>query len=106
MEMLNSKIELPQEVHKHLDPVLEFIMENPQNKKWLKHSGGKGGSTASMLSKSLYATRENGNKIALSYFFTDLSVFEQTQLRMSMNAFELAILQDKEFVQKLKSLNF
>jgi D-alanyl-D-alanine carboxypeptidase len=102
MEKLNSKSELPKEVHQHLDPVLEFIMENPQNQSWLKHSGAKGGSTASLLTKALYATRENGDRIALAYFLTDLSTLEQIQLSMSMNAFEIAILQDAEFRNKIK----
>lgn len=101
MEKLNSK-ELPENVHKHLDPVLEFIMENAQNQSWLEHSGMKGGSTASLLTKALYATRKNGNQIALSYFLTDLSYFEQIQLSKSMNAFEIAILQNEDFRNELK----
>ncbi|SMG35506.1 D-alanyl-D-alanine carboxypeptidase [Marivirga sericea] len=97
MEKLNSKSILPKEVHQHLDPILEFVMENPLNQEWLKHSGSKGGSTASLLTKALYATDMEGNKIHLSYFLNNLSAFENVQLQMSMNAFELAILQEEEF---------
>ena len=103
MEKLNSK-ELPQNVHQHLDPVLEYIMENPQNQSWLEHSGMKGGSTASLLTKALYAKRTNGNQIAMSYFLTDLSYFEQIQLSRSMNAFEIAVLQDAGFREKLNNM--
>jgi D-alanyl-D-alanine carboxypeptidase len=103
MEKLNAK-ELPESVHQQLDPVLEFIMENPQNQSWLEHSGMKGGSTASLLTKALYAKRTNGNKIALSYFLTDLSYFEQIQLSKSMNAFEIAILQDESFRESLNKI--
>ena len=103
MEKLNSK-ELPEKVHQHLDPVLEFIMENPQNQSWLEHSGMKGGSTASLLTKALYAKRTNGDKIAMSYFLTDMSYFEQIQLSRSMNAFEIAVLQDKSFRKRLRNL--
>ncbi|WP_375578666.1 hypothetical protein ABWH96_16795 [Marivirga tractuosa] len=97
MEKLNSKSVLPIEVHKHLDPILEFVMENPLNQEWLQHSGSKGGSTASLLTKALYATDKEGNRIHLSYFLSNLSALETVQMQMSMNAFELAILQEEGF---------
>jgi D-alanyl-D-alanine carboxypeptidase len=104
MEKLNSKSVLPKEVHQHLDTILEFVMENPLNQEWLKHSGSKGGSTASLLTKALYATDKEGNEINLSYFLSDLTAFETVQLQMSMNAFELAVLQDEEFRMQIKKV--
>jgi D-alanyl-D-alanine carboxypeptidase len=72
-------------------------MENPANREWLEHSGMKGGSTAFVLTKSLYATDKKGNKMALAYFFDDLGMLESTKLKMSMNEFELQILTKKAF---------
>lgn len=104
MEKLNTKSVLPKEVNQHLDPILEFVMENPLNQEWLKHSGSKGGSTASLLTKALYATDKEGNRIHLSYFLSDLSALETVQLQMSMNAFELAILQEEEFRMQIREV--
>jgi len=104
MEKLNTKTFLPKEVHENLDPILEFVMENPNNQKWLKHSGFKGGSTAFTLTKAMYATDDDDVQYSLSYFLTDLSQLESVQLKMSMNEFELAILQDREFRKKLEKV--
>jgi len=104
MEKLNSKSVLPKELHQQLDPILEFVMENPLNQEWLKHSGSKGGSTASLLTKALYATDKKGNRVNLSYFLNDLSTLETIQLQMSMNSFELAILQEEDFRNHIKDI--
>lgn len=82
---------------------MEYILENPANKEWLEHSGMKGGSTAFVLMKALYATDKNGNRTEMAYFLNNLSVLEMTRLQMSMNEFELRILTNKEFREKVKT---
>jgi D-alanyl-D-alanine carboxypeptidase len=86
-----------------LSMVLETIMENPANKKWLKHAGMKGGSTIWILTKALYATSNEGTKMEMAYFFNDLSAAENEKLQKWMNAFELKILSDSAFRQKVKA---
>jgi len=77
-------------------------LENPANRKWLEHSGMKGGSTAFVLTKALYATDKKGNKTELAYFFDDLAILENTRLQGSMNEFELKILTNEEFRDNVK----
>ena len=97
MKKMNSKTYFSSDAQKLLDEVMEGIMENPANKKWLRHAGKKGGSTSSVLTKALYATDLKGNTTALAYFFNDLGFVENTRLKLSMNMFELNILRDGKF---------
>ncbi|MGY6741843.1 MAG: serine hydrolase [Cecembia sp.] len=102
MKKINGKSYFSSTVHRYLDEVMEFLMENPANQKWLMHSGMKGGSTASVLTKALYATDVKGNTTELAYFLNELDILEMTRLELSMNAFELKVLQDASFRDKLK----
>jgi D-alanyl-D-alanine carboxypeptidase len=79
-------------------------MENPANQQWLKHAGMKGGSTAWVLTKTLYATTTDGKRIELAYFFNDLYPEENKKLQGWMNDFELKILRDKPFRSKTGDL--
>jgi D-alanyl-D-alanine carboxypeptidase len=102
MKKINSRTYFDAESQKYLDEVMEFLLENPANRKWLEHSGMKGGSTAFVLTKALYATDKKGNRTEMAYFFDDLGVLENTRLQGSMNEFELKILTNKEFRDKVK----
>ncbi len=86
-----------------LSTVMETIMQNPANQQWLKHAGMKGGSTASVLTKALYATTTSGTRIEMAYFLNDLSVVENQKLQKWMNSFELAILSDNSFRKKVSA---
>ena len=98
MTLINSRTFFSPETQTYLDEVMEFLLENPQNREWLEHTGMKGGSTAFVLTKALYATDKKGNKTELAYFMDDLNFFQNMKLQASMNAFELAILSDKEYL--------
>ncbi len=78
------------------------MLANPANRSWLKHTGSKGGSTAFVLTRYLYATEISGDKTELVYFFNELNFVEQQRLQMSMNDFELQVLTDAEFREELK----
>ena len=103
MKKINSKTYFDSETQEYLDQVMEGLMENPANRKWLKHAGMKGGSTAFVLTKASYATDKKGNTTELAYFFNDLEFMESTRLQGSMNEFELKILTNKEFRNKVKT---
>lgn len=103
MKKINSRDYFSENAQRYLDEVMEYILENPANKEWLEHSGMKGGSTAFVLTKALYATDKQGNKTELAYFLNDLTILEMTRLQMSMNEFELKILTNSEFRKKVKS---
>ncbi len=98
MTLINSRTYFGPETHSYLDEVMEYLLENPQNAEWLEHAGMKGGSTAFVLTKALYATDKKGNKTELAYFLDDLGIFENMKLQGSMNAFELAILSDEDYL--------
>jgi len=99
--VLNNRKYFSEEAYAVIAELLESVMENPANQKWLKHAGMKGGSTLFVLTKTLYATLKNGERIELSYFFNDLTAQENEMLRHYMNSFELSILRDKTFRDKL-----
>jgi D-alanyl-D-alanine carboxypeptidase len=103
MKKINSREYFSEQTQKYLDEVMEYILDNPANKEWLEHCGMKGGSTAFVLTEALYATDKKGNKTEMAYFFNNLSVLEMIRLQMSMNEFELKILTNKEFREKVKT---
>ncbi len=86
-----------------LSRVLESVMENPANQSWLKHAGMKGGSTAFVLTKALYATTQKDEKIELAYFFNNLTEKENSKLQKWMNAFELSVLSQPAFRERIKT---
>lgn len=88
-----------------LSQILETVMQNPQNQTWLSHAGMKGGSTMFVLTKAMYATLKDGNRIELAYFFNNLTPEENQHLQPFMNAFELKILTDENFRKKVAEIN-
>lgn len=102
MEKLNSKQYFSKEVHAYLDPVMEGLMENPQNQAWLKHAGQKGGSTAFVLTMAMYAEDQDGNKTELACFVNELGFLKHLQLTNKMNSFQLALLTDDHFRLKVE----
>ena len=103
-KILNNRKYFDENTYSILADILETLMENAANRQWLKHAGIKGGSTLWVLTKALYATTKEDTKIEMAYFFNDLSPAENNQLQHWMNAFELKILSNSTFRQKVKSL--
>ncbi len=101
MKKLNSKTYFSDSVHVYLDEVMEGLMESKANQELFSHAGMKGGSTAFVLTKAMYATDKEGNTFSIAYFLNDLSMLENTRLSMSMNSFELALLSNDDFLEKL-----
>ncbi|WP_102275357.1 serine hydrolase [Cytobacillus massiliigabonensis] len=103
MRKLNSKEFFHKDVHEHLDPIMEQIIENPANREWLVHAGQKGGSTAFVFTVAMYATDKKGNQTELAFFANDLTLIEQEKLSRVMNEFQLKFLKDSEFRNFVKS---
>jgi D-alanyl-D-alanine carboxypeptidase len=99
--ILNNRAFFDDDTYTVISGVLESIMENPANKIWLKHAGMKGGSTAWVLTKALYATTQKGERIEMAYFFNNLTINENDQLQGWMNNFELNVLSKAEFRKKI-----
>ncbi|MDL4842123.1 serine hydrolase [Aquibacillus rhizosphaerae] len=102
MKKLNSKTYFSQEMHHFLDPAMEQLMENPTNQTWLKHAGQKGGSTAFILTNSMYATDKDGNKTEIAFFSNNLTPLEKEKLSRNLNGFQLKFLKDKDFRLNIK----
>lgn len=103
LKKINSRTYFDANTQAYLDEVMEFLLENPANQSWLEHAGMKGGSTAFVLTKALYATDKKGNKTELAYFINDLSILESIRIRLSMNEFELKVLTNENFRVKIAS---
>jgi D-alanyl-D-alanine carboxypeptidase len=101
-KILNTRRFLEPDAYGVLAEVLETLMENPANQQWLKHAGAKGGSTAWVLTKALYATTKKDIRVELVYFFNHLTLNENSMLQKWMNAFELKVLSDEQFRQRIK----
>jgi D-alanyl-D-alanine carboxypeptidase len=101
MQKLNEKA-LGAEIHAILDPIMERLMESKNNAMWLDRAGKKGGSTAYVLTETLYATDKENNQTALAVFFNNLTTLQNLKLQMSMNEFDLRVIQDKEFRKQLE----
>ncbi|GED14620.1 serine hydrolase [Aneurinibacillus migulanus] len=101
MQKINSRSYFSKEVQQYLHPVMEGIMQNPANQQWLLHAGKKGGSTAYILTDAMYATDKQGAKTELAVFFNDLQAKESDRLTAALNEFELLLLRDEKFRQKV-----
>ncbi|MEO7446435.1 MAG: serine hydrolase [Ferruginibacter sp.] len=105
---INNRKFFDEQTYAVLSDILETVMENPANQKQFLHIGMKGGSTASVLTKCVYAATKgsenmHGNHLELVYFFNDLSLEENGRLQKWMNAFEYMSLTSNSFRQKISA---
>lgn len=102
-KVINNRKFFEADTYAVLADIMESLMENPANRQLFKHAGMKGGSTAKLLTKCVYATTIAGDKIELAYFFNELSNVENAQLQHWMNSFEYMLLLDPNFQNKVSS---
>lgn len=101
--VINNRKYFDEKTYEILSNILEYIMENPENKTWLKHAGMKGGSTPWVFTKATYATTKGDERYEFAYFFNDITPAENEQVQRWANSFERAILANAGFVAKLKT---
>ncbi|MEK4577849.1 MULTISPECIES: serine hydrolase [Bacillus] len=68
MEKINSRNYFPKSMQDEIDNVFKGTVENSK----LEYAGQKGGSTAFVLTKSLYTTDKKGNKVEVVIMFNDI----------------------------------
>ncbi len=102
--IINNRKYFDENTYGILADVLETIMETPANRKWLLHAGMKGGSTPWVLTKALYATTKDNDRVEMACFFNDLNPAENERLQQWTNAFEISILADESFRKKAAAL--
>ena len=104
MQKINSRNYFSETAQKQLDTLMEWFFEViPKYREIYEHFGTKGGSTAFVLTSSLYAT-SSYYKNEIACFFNDLTSDEATKLQMSMNAFHVSCL-SSTFEDIAKKLN-
>ncbi|WP_286164857.1 serine hydrolase [Clostridium sp. 1xD42-85] len=91
LKQMNRGSYFPSHVWAYLQPLIEWPMKFENNQISFKHVGGKGGSTAYILTYAFYAEDKKGNKTELAAFFDDIYGYETLKLSNSSSAFQLAI---------------
>ncbi|WP_163527834.1 serine hydrolase [Halobacillus ihumii] len=101
---MNEGLYFPSRIWEHLQPIMEWPMNGQKNQKRFKNLGGKGGSTAYILTYAFYAEDKQGNKTELAVFFNDIYGYETVKLSNSSSAFQLAMLTGSSgWEEKLKA---
>ncbi|KOY83000.1 serine hydrolase [Lysinibacillus macroides] len=103
MGKLNNKTYFSDKVYQYLDPVMEQLMERPKNRELFTQIGQKGGSTLFVVTIAMYAIDREQNKTELAFFANDLSDLEQVELARNMNSFQLKLLTDKAFRERVNT---
>lgn len=105
MQKINSHQYFNEKVQAHLDNLMEWPLEyNPENKKFFNHFGQKGGSTAFVLTQSMYVTLKNGKRIESAIFFNHLTEKEFSLLQAALNDFNISCISSKTCYEVAKQL--
>lgn len=97
MKKLNGKDYYSEQVHSYLDPVMEQMMNNPVYQTVAEHVGFKGGSTAFVLTMSMYVTDNKGNQMEMAFFSNDLNSEEFELLSEQISNFQVKLLTEETF---------
>ncbi|MGG0648072.1 serine hydrolase [Bacillus mycoides] len=98
MEKINSRNYFPKSMQDEIDNVFKGTVENSK----LEYAGQKGGSTAFVLTKSLYTTDKKGNKVEVVIMFNDIEdQVAYQKLRNNIDYFIQDAITDEEFRRKL-----
>lgn len=104
VQKINNTSFFSQEVIDQLQAIMEWPMKNSSNQDRFLHLGGKGGSTAEIVTFALFAEDKQGNKTEIAVFFEDVHGYETVKLSTSLSDFQLAILTNyTEWHEKIAS---
>ncbi|OFD50255.1 D-alanyl-D-alanine carboxypeptidase [Bacillus mycoides] len=98
IEKINSRNYFPKSMQDEIENVFKGTVENSK----LEYAGQKGGSTAFVLTKSLYSTDKKGNKVEVVIMFNDIdNQITYQKLRNNIDYFIQEVITDEEFKRKL-----
>ncbi|WP_242215399.1 serine hydrolase [Bacillus cereus group sp. BfR-BA-01383] len=98
MEKVNSGNYFPKSMQDEIENVFKGTVENSR----FEYAGQKGGSTAFVLTKSLYTTDKKGNKVEVVIMFNDIdNQITHTKLRNNVDYFIRDSLASEEFRKEL-----
>ena len=105
MQKINGRQYFDEKVQRHLDILMEWALEyNPENRKSFDHLGQKGGSTAFVLTQSMYATLKNGKRMTSAIFFNNLTDMEFSKLQAALNDFNISCISSRTCYEVAKEL--
>ncbi|MDR4985241.1 D-alanyl-D-alanine carboxypeptidase [Bacillus cereus] len=97
MEKINSRNYFPKSMQDEIENVFNGTVKNSK----FEYAGQKGGSTAFVLTKSLYTTDKKGNKVEVVIMFNDIDdQVAYQKLRNNVDYFILDMLANEEFRNK------
>ncbi|MES9696658.1 MULTISPECIES: serine hydrolase [Bacillus] len=98
MEKINSRNYFPKSMQDEMENVFKGTVQNSK----FEYAGQKGGSTAFVLTKSLYTTDKKGNKVEVVIMFNDIdNQITYQKLRNNIDYFIRDVITDEEFRRKL-----
>ncbi|KWU56038.1 D-alanyl-D-alanine carboxypeptidase [Bacillus mycoides] len=98
MEKMNSRNYFPKIMQDEIENVFKGTVENSK----FEYAGQKGGSTAFVLTKSLYTTDKKGNKVEVVIMFNDIdNQITHQKLRNNIDYFIRDVITSEEFRRKL-----
>ncbi len=93
MQKIQSRTYFDSTTQSTLDKIMEWPMAAfDSNRKKYQHLGAKGGSTAFVLTYTLYASDKSGNNTRLTFFFDGLTPIESTLLQAQFSDFQQKVL--------------
>jgi len=98
MERINSRKYFPKSMQEEIENIFKGTVKNSK----FEYAGQKGGSTAFVLTKSLYTTDKKGNKVEVVIMFNDIEdqvVYQK--LRNNVDYFIRDVITSEEFRNKL-----
>lgn len=101
MKQMNNMSFLDATGQKIIDEIFSDFVNSKGNNQWIQRAGMKGGSTASVLTKALFLTDKKGNQYELVYYINNTDLKDNIRLQISMNEFELNLLTQEEFRNKV-----
>ncbi|EIT86081.1 D-alanyl-D-alanine carboxypeptidase [Fictibacillus macauensis ZFHKF-1] len=103
LEKINSKTYFEPAVQHHLDEILESLMEQEENRQWLKHAGQKGGSTSFVLTNGFYGTDRHNHTFEMVFMANHLEPLDATKLRNNLRHFQLHVVKNSNYAEKVKA---
>lgn len=102
MKKINSRVYFDKITQENIEELMEYVLDKPKKRDKIPHIGMKEGTTISILTKALYSTDKENNKTEIAYFFNDLTLLESIKLQKSIKKFDLALLTNPNFRNKVK----
>lgn len=97
LDQMNNRTAFSREMYDEIDNIFEGTISSEK----YEYGGQKGGSTAFVLTNSVYLTDKDGNKFEMVFMSNDLGFIQAQKLRNNLHLFLKEVITNKEFLNKL-----